>query len=141
MKQLNSLRKNLKEIESLIEKENEPNLQNFFKFCEQYYGRPVLIGEMLFKYYRIDNELVKSNTPLFCALSVKYFENLHNVPNPIKDSWDYSLKHWLSVRWRDKNKPNLLLQEAMEDEDYCRWFEEYWQNLIDGVDLETMEAK
>lgn len=136
---------NLKKVKNDISKlkkdigvDDEPNIFNFFKFCERYYGRKVDMGELWFDTYWIGQKKVKSNPLLFIRLSEKYFKDMHNVMNPIKEG-KHSLKSIATLRWNDihykKHNPKLEKKTMNEDEEFNKWFESAWQDIIENGDF------
>ena len=139
---LKSIRKDLSKLKEDMGKNDDPSLQVFMKWCEyHHYHRPVSIGELLFDEYSINNQRVKSDTVLFLKLSDKYFNQLHNSENPIKDNLEYGLKGMLSVNWFDKHKPQMSynINEIANDDDYNTWFNNQWKKFIKTGDLSVFD--
>ena len=107
---LNKVKTDINKLKKDIVIDDNPTLENFQKFCRKYYGRPVShIGEIIFvEYYRHNAKgeriTCKSDLKLYCQLSVKFFDEIHNgiVGNPVKDSTDrYSLRRWVVMYWQE----------------------------------------
>lgn len=141
-----SLKKAKNEIKKLkkdMGMESEPSLQNFFKYCEKYYGREVHCGELWFDTYKVGNAKnmieAESNPLLFMRLSEEYYTKLHNIPNPIKEH-QHGLKGILIVHWHENiyTGDDPYLNNVFDNEDYCKWFEDFWAGLkkeFDKIDL------
>ena len=121
---------------------NEPTMQNFFKYCEKYYGRPVDYGELLFSTYNRHGRTFKSNKMLFLRLSEEYFTKLHNVRNPIKEG-RHGLKWLYTTYWAEKiNKDDsIYLDKVYMNPEFNKWFDGVWDELkqeFDKIDIENL---
>jgi len=136
----------MKKLSTDIKTDTEPTLQNFFKFCEKYYGRKVHCGELWFNTYYLSSpghNKVKSNPALFCRLSEKYFKEIHQVDNPIKDGKS-GIKHLLAVQWTH-NKYGVSTAENMaktlnEDKEFNAMYDEAWNDIIVDGDFRKLNA-
>ena len=122
-------------IQEQMNKENEPTLENFFKYCRKFYGYDIHYAELLFSEYTINGTKVKSQKKLFCKLSDMYFREKHNVPNPVKDG-KWGVKTWLAVKYNDKYKPHMSLNDVMKSDEYSAFFEKFWAELISDVEVD-----
>ena len=145
---LRNIRKDIDNLKKEMVIDDKPSMDNFIKFCERYCHRPVIpLCEIIFSEYRrynADKEMVtyKSNLKLFCQLSVKYFEEIHNgkVGNPVKDSTSkYSLRRWVAGYWQEELQHNDEINrwnrsKILESKEFNDWFESYWSYLINSDD-------
>ena len=144
---LNSIKKDISKLKESIRNSDDPSIQGFFKWCEShYYHRPVDMGELWFSEYTIvcpngTATRVKSDTALFLKLSDKYFNQIHNIDNPIKEKMDLSLKQILSIRWVEKCKPGYTgkLRDVVNDSDFNTWFDTQWKEFIKTGNLSVFE--
>ncbi len=117
----------------------EPTLQNFFKFLKKHYGRDANFGEIWFKNYHTGKGWVESDPVLFCRLSEKYFTEMHNVPNPVKEG-DGGLKRFLVTNWVWKHNNGVSTTELeektlKEDKEFNAYFESAWMDIIEKGDF------
>lgn len=144
---LNSIKRDMDRIKEKMENGDDPSIPGFFKWCEShYYHRPVNMGELWFSEYILfcpdgSRTKVKSNTALFLKLSDKYFNQIHNTDNPIKEKRDLSFKHILSIRWFEKCKPNYTgkVRDMVKDSDFNTWFDKKWDEFLKTEDLSVFE--
>ena len=140
---LKSIKKDINNIKKTMGKNDNPTIQDFFKWCElHYYHRPVSIAELWFSEYRRGNQKIKSNPRLFLLLSDKYFRQIHNTDNPIKDGNIRlgNFKDILQSHWFKKYKPDEYMkpfnwQDRINDPDYTKWFNAKWDSFIESKDL------
>lgn len=136
---LSKARNDIKKMKKEIHNKTEPTLQNFFKFCEKYYNREVHCGEIWFDSYHIDGKEVKSDTLKFLRLSEKYYKEIHQVPNPVKDG-EHGLKgiaviDWIFLHNNGRSNQELHDYTMNEDEEFNRWFEDAWNDIIQNGDF------
>ena len=145
---LKSIKKDINNIKKTIGENDNPTIQDFFKWAERhYYHRPVNIGELMFKEYTVSypngrRKRVKSDMCLFLLLSHQYFNEIHNADNPIKygDVPLGSLKDRLQGYWFKKYKPSEYMkpydrEKRLNDPDYTKWFNAKWDSFIESEDL------
>lgn len=133
---LNKVKTEMTKLKKDMGVKEEPTLQNFFDFLEKHYGRKAHYGEITFCSYVVDGVRVKSNPLLFCRLSDKYYREIHQVKNPVKDH----LKEWCVTRWvwyHNNNKSTKALQEKTlkEDKEFNARFESSWNDIIEKGDF------
>ena len=131
---LSKARNEIIKLKKEIDNKTEPTLQNFFKYCEKYYNREVHCGEIWFDTYHIDGKEVKSDTLKFLRLSERYFKEIHQVRNPVKDG-KHGLKGIASIDWvflHNDGKSNQELDDYTmnEDKEFNQWFEDAWNDII-----------
>lgn len=135
---LTKVKNDIKQMKKEIGANSEHTMQNFFKFCEQYYHRPVNYGEITFTTYYIDGVKVKSNPVLFLRLSEKYFKDIHQVENPVKDG-EHSIKSMATLKWNDekygRHNKQLELKTMNEDQEFNNWFDSAWNDIIGKGDF------
>ena len=122
-----------------IQVDEEPTLQNFFKFLEKHYGRKAHYGEITSCSYVVDGVRVKSDPVKFCRLSEEYYTNIHQVENPVKDGRT-GLKFWCVTSWvwyHNNGRSNKALEEKTlkEDKEFNARFEDAWNDIIEKGDL------
>ena len=125
---------------------NEPTIQNFFRYCEKYYGRKVHCGELWFDTYKVGHPkhmiTATAQPMLFLRLSEEYFVKKHNVRNPIRDG-QHGLKGMMVLHWHEEvyTGDNPYLNWIFEDKNYNKWFDNYWNGLkqeFDKIDIENL---
>lgn len=145
---LKAIKKGINDIKEQMGNTDNPTIQSFFKWCERhYYHRPVYIQELWFDEYTVSypngtRERVKSDMCLFLWLSHRYFNEIHNIDNPVKDG-DLplcSFKDRLQSYWFRKYKPSEIekaynMRKLNSDPDYTKWFNEKWDLFIETKDL------
>ena len=119
--------------------DEEPTLQNFFKFLKKHYGREANFGEVLFKKYHTSEGWVESDPVLFCRLSEKYYSEIHQVENPVKDG-EAGLKRFIAINWVWKHNNGTSTRELIEktikeDKEFNALFEEAWNDIIEKGDF------
>ena len=132
----------MKNLTKDIKENEEPTLQNFFKFCQKYYGREVHCGEITFSsYYVGDHKKVKSNPALFCRLSEKYFKEMHNVENPIRDG-KYGFKMFASTQWNfneyGHSTKELDADTRNNNKEFNAIFDAAWNDIINDGNFYKM---
>ena len=144
--QLKKIKRDINQLKKEIVIDDNPTMDNFLKFCERYYHRPVShIGEIVLKKYKVNRNGAlmdcQCNLKLYCQLSVKFFDEIHKgvVGNPVKDSTDrYSLRRWNVLHWQEDLNDNdneiakLNTSQVLEHNGFNEWFESYWNDLISG---------
>lgn len=135
---LNKVKREINNLKKEMRADSEPTLRNFFKFCQKYYNRKVHYGEITFSTYYVDGEKVKSNPALFLRLSEKYFKEMHQVDNPVKDG-EHSIKSMATLKWNDKkygrHNKQLQYKTMNEDQEFNNWFEDAWNDIINNGDF------
>lgn len=131
---LNKVKTEINKLSKEIGKKEEPTLPNFFRFCEKEYGRPVDYGEIWFNTYYRHNIKCKSNPILFLRLSEKYFKDIHQVDNPVKDG-EHSMKSralmdWSTLHNDGRSSPEIRRKILEEDQEFNEWFEDAWNEII-----------
>lgn len=119
-----------------INVDEEPTLQNFFKFLEKHYGRKAHYGEITFSTYVVDGKRVKSEPVKFCRLSEEYYTKMHQVENPAKNE----LKRWCVISWVWYHNNGICtkgLEEKTlnEDKEFNARFEESWNDILEKGDF------
>ena len=136
---LSKAKNDIKKMKKEIHNKTEPTLENFFRFCEKEYGYSAHYGEIWFDSYKTDGKEVKSNPVKFLRLSERYFKEIHQVPNPVKDG-EYSLKKTAVIYWNflhNDGKSNQELREYTmnEDKEFNNWFDDAWNDIIQKGDF------
>ena len=136
---LNKAKTEINKLKNQINPKEEPTMQNFFKFCEKELGRPADYGEITFStYYRKGME-IKSEPIKFLRLSEKYYNEIHQVTNPVKDGehgmkWRASL-HWTAIKYNGHNSRYRMEDTMQNDAEFNSWFEDAWTDIIVNGDL------
>lgn len=115
--------------------DEEPTLENFFRFLKHHYGREVHYGEITFSSYWVNGVEVQSDPVLFCRLSEKFYAEIHNVPNPVKDG-ELGLKKVPALKWVWYKNNGISNQELIEhtmneDEEFNAEYESCWKEIIE----------
>ena len=102
--------------------------------CEKEYGRPVHYGEIWFNTYYQNGIECKLNPPLFLRLSEKYFKDIHQVDNPVKDR-EHSMKSMALMDWsmlhnNGRSSPQIRKEILENDQEFNNWFEDAWNEII-----------
>ena len=132
---LQKVKRDLNNLKSEMGKQDKPTLQGFFKWCKvNYYHRDVSCRELMYSEYTLYPHIrVKSNPALFCQLSEKYFKEIHQVKNPVRDGtrglkWQAAINYNI-IMYRHSNRE--LLNETMDhDKVFNKWFDDAWEQII-----------
>ena len=124
---------------------DSPDYRTFFHYCEKYYyGRKVSINELIYTSYKVDGKEVESNPTLFLKLSHKYFTDIYNVPNPIKDSdSQFSFKQLMSDHWRIVHSDQFKgwrLKDIKYDKQFSEWYENAFNELVLNDNAEPLNS-
>ena len=135
---LNKVKNDIKKMKKEIGAASEPTLQNFFKFCEPYYNKKVHYSEIWSSKYYVDGVEVESNPVLFLRLSEKYFKDIHQVENPVRDG-EHGIKSMATLKWNDEKygRDNKQLEDYTmhQDTEFNNWFDSAWNDIIEKGDF------
>ena len=136
---LNKAKSEINKLKKEINATDEPNMQNFFKFCKKELGRPADYGEIWFDTYHRDGMKIKSEPIKFLRLSEKFYKEIHQVKNPVKDG-KYSMKsravmHWVSIKDNGHISKKRMEDVMQNDIEFNSWFEDAWNDIIVNGDL------
>ena len=131
---LNKAKSEVNKLKKEISKDSEPSRENFFKFCKKELGRPADYGEIYFSTYYRDGMKIESEPIKFLRLSEKYYKEMHQVTNPVKDG-EYGMKwravmHWVLLHNKGKSSRALQKKTMDEDQEFNNWFEDAWKQII-----------
>lgn len=136
MQSISKIRKDVKDLKDVAGVGSEPSLNNFIKYCERAYGRPIrLFEELWFIEYDVDGKKVKPNPSLLCRLSDEYFEEMHGVENPFK-STNNKYRGLISFKYRVCDdyieKHNIHYSEkdnVLVSDEFNEYFKDWWDKL------------
>lgn len=136
MPSINRMRKEIRGLKSKAgtNLNAPPTIENFLEYCRPFYnGRFVGIQEIWFPCYNAGaRNRVKSNPALFCRLSEKYFEEIHNVPNPLKSNnhSPVSLKSRVCSDYMDEHDiPYTEREEVILSDEFNEYFNDWWDKF------------